>query len=71
MVIPSVAVDRSLLESIFVNVDLPDDFGPQTIMAGVFRGFNADNLDSTSFHSGGDKRGCKETFCGPSLEENS
>lgn len=51
-----VASERSLLQSSFVNVDLPEDLGPQIMMIRLLSA-GSDSLERSRFHSGGDTRG--------------
>jgi len=67
----SIDVDRSLLTKNFAYVDLPEDLGPHTMTT---RGVCPDgivHLASISFHSGGEIKGWRYTFGGPSFDEKS
>jgi hypothetical protein len=55
----SVDSDTSLLASNFAKVDLPDDLGPQIMIARGVEPFGVEHLANISFHSGGDINGCR------------
>lgn len=59
-------MERSRFARILANVDLPDDFGPQSMMDGVFLAVLSDIRAIASFHSGGEMRGWRNPLDGPS-----
>jgi hypothetical protein len=67
----SFRVDRSLLTRNFAKVDFPDDFGPHTMKVRGTRPDNVEHLATISFHSGGEIKGWRKVFGGPSFEEKS
>ena len=61
---------RSLLVSIFENVDFPDDFGPHTrAVRGLPDVVVLKSSESFLFHAGGDTRSCTMDLAGASSDE--
>ena len=58
--------ERSRLASILANVDLPDDLGPQSMIEDVFFMVGSEVRAIASFHSGGEIKGWRNPFGGPS-----
>lgn len=59
-------VERSRFARILANVDLPDDFGPQSMRDGVLVFVFSELRAIAAFHSGGEIRGWIKPFGGPS-----